>query len=681
MKKFSVKRLGVLAVAVAAMAALSVTTASACTTIYAGSQLTQEGASVLARSEDYGSDMNKLWYISEAGAYSGTYRGCPAYGPFVYELSKPSYQFTCFKNDDVYDGICPECGEENAAHVSYSEFGTNEKGVSVSATETIFGNEAVLELDPYRGARWAQETGKCAGIEETDIPTILLSEAATAREALELLLDIYDSYGCAGGAGLFITDKNESWYVENCSGTQYVAIRLPEDLLFLEPNMAVIGRIDLDDSETVIASAALIETAQKAGTFVGDAEKNIIDFRASYASLGDSVDKRLVEGLNYLNSSYQYTNEQLTADNSLFTISNLDENDSLVSLYTNIQADRTLTMDDILNYYKLSTIAKSGNQDIEIFQIFRDRPEACATVGWVAMGDLACNVFVPCYPMLLTGMYEGYQVGTPQVQFTTEQPEDGLYYPYTKRAYDPETWEFTLIDGYRLLPEGWEQSYYWCFEVLNDYVRYFENSDGTPLVSQTDAAYVKARLKELQQQFYGEFLTAAQLQSAASPEKLATENAKAMAAQAQSLALELIGYLDGSAQLTRAGVIYSLWQAQGAPAAKCGTMPFTDVDSDAYYYDALLWAVEKGIAAGIGGARFAPDAVCTRAQAAVLAYRAAGAPEMEPWGFSDVPAGSYYAAAAAWSGRIGAVSGTDFTPDTPCTRAQLNSLLAALEEA
>ena len=95
----------------------------------------------------------------------------------------------------MYNGVCPECGEENAQHASYTEFGTNEKGVSVSATETISGTDAVLAVDPYRDAGWAQENGKPAGIEEGDIPTVLLSEAASAREALDLLLSIYATYG------------------------------------------------------------------------------------------------------------------------------------------------------------------------------------------------------------------------------------------------------------------------------------------------------------------------------------------------------------------------------------------------------------------------------------------------------------------------------------------------------
>ena len=256
-----------------------------------------------------------------------------------------------------------------------------------------------------------------------------MSEAASAREALDLLLKIYDAYGCADGAGLFITDQQESWYIENCSGTQYVAIKLNDDLLFLEPNMAIIGSVDLDDTENVIASPKLIETAKAAGTFTGDEAENIINFRASYAGRLDSADKRLVEGLNYLNSAYSYDADQLVADNSRFTISNLDATGAIVPLYTNISADRTLSVDDILNYYKLSTIAKSGNQEIEIFQIFKDRPMEYATVSWVAVGDLACNVFVPYYPMLIDAMYEGYQAGTPEVHLRPKSPRKACSTP------------------------------------------------------------------------------------------------------------------------------------------------------------------------------------------------------------------------------------------------------------
>ena len=337
-------------VTAAAFAATTIS-ASACTTIYVGGDLVEEGTPFVARTEDYCYDYNKLWFISESGKWKqgDHYVGCPEYGPFEWDFTHDSYRFTYFTNDIYYDGICPECGEK-ADHFSYTEFGTNEKGVSVSATETLYGNEKVTEADPYRDAEWAEANkSERIGIEETDIPTIILAEASSAREGVKLLLDIYENYGCVAASGVFVCDKDEVWYVENCSGTQYVAIKLNNNMIFLEPNMAVIGRVDLDD-ENVIASKDLIAVAKKAGTFVGDEAKNIIDFRASYARISEKMDQRMIDGLNYLNAAYKYDSDALVADNTKFTISNLDASDKLVALYTNIKADRKLVPNIVRNY-------------------------------------------------------------------------------------------------------------------------------------------------------------------------------------------------------------------------------------------------------------------------------------------------------------------------------------------
>ena len=77
-----------------------------------------------------------------------------------------------------------------------------------------------------------KKTDGKVGIEETDIPTIILAEAGSAREGVELLLDIYDDYGCYFCSGVFVCDQNEVWYIENCSGTQYVALKLNDDMTF-----------------------------------------------------------------------------------------------------------------------------------------------------------------------------------------------------------------------------------------------------------------------------------------------------------------------------------------------------------------------------------------------------------------------------------------------------------------
>lgn len=557
-KKFSLKKLVTAVAVTTSLVAAATISASACTTIYVGADQTQEKTPFVARTEDYGWNYNKQWFVMPEGKWAKgeTFLGCPGYGEFEWKFTHDSYRFTYFTNDQ-YQGTCPECGQKNATHPSYTEFGTNEKGVSVSATETIYGNDAIggntkkniTGVDPFVKTK---VDGK-VGIEETDIPTIILAEADSAKAGVDLLLNIYKDYGAYFASGVFICDQNETWYIENCSGHQYVAIKVPDSMIFLEPNMAVIGRVDLNDKENIIASDKLIEVAVKAGTFKGDAEKNIIDFRASYAGRLDQMDQRMVDGLNYLNKNYKYTAEQLKKDNTLFTISNVDANDKKVGLYTNIEADRKLDKNDVFGYYKLSSIGKPSNQDIEIFQLFKDNDVTTGTVGWVGVGDMSYNVFVPYYPMLLTDskdMYEGYQVSLPSAVTTAEQP-DGFY-------------TFARNGKYVAYPEGWENSYYFSFEGLGSYMANQKLSDA-------DKQYVRDQMTALQNKFNKTF--------AKVELKDATETSRQMAKNAHAKALEMLTKLMGKDTVTGLSVMDKSAAPLTKPQVKQILIPVVEVAS------------------------------------------------------------------------------------------------------
>ena len=125
---------------------------------------------------------------------------------------------------------------------------------------------------------------------------------------------------------------------------------------------------------------------------------------------------------------------------------------------------------------------------------------------------------------------------------------------------------------------------------------------------------------------------------------------------------------------TRAQMVTFLWRAAGSPEPVTTTNPFTDVNSGVYYYNAVLWAVEQGITSGTSATTFAPDATCTRAQTVTFLYRAAGSPAVSGGSFSDVSADAYYADAVAWAVSEGVTVGTSdttFSPDMNCTRAQI----------
>lgn len=129
---------------------------------------------------------------------------------------------------------------------------------------------------------------------------------------------------------------------------------------------------------------------------------------------------------------------------------------------------------------------------------------------------------------------------------------------------------------------------------------------------------------------------------------------------------------------TRAQIITFLWRAVGSPEPNSNEHPFTDVNSSAYYYKAMLWAVEQGITTGTTSTTFDPNATVTRAQTVTFLWRAAGSPAVGSGSFSDVPSDAYYARAVAWAIYEGITTGTSsttFSPADSCTRAQIVTFL------
>ena len=126
---------------------------------------------------------------------------------------------------------------------------------------------------------------------------------------------------------------------------------------------------------------------------------------------------------------------------------------------------------------------------------------------------------------------------------------------------------------------------------------------------------------------------------------------------------------------TRAQAVTFLWRAAGSPAAKSAVMPFADVKAGSYYYDAVLWAVEKGITAGTDATHFSPDGTCSRAQIVTFLWRSQKSPAAGTANpFNDVKAGSFYETAVLWAVKEDVTKGTTnttFSPDANCTRAQI----------
>ena len=131
---------------------------------------------------------------------------------------------------------------------------------------------------------------------------------------------------------------------------------------------------------------------------------------------------------------------------------------------------------------------------------------------------------------------------------------------------------------------------------------------------------------------------------------------------------------------TRGQVVTFLWRAKGCPEPTVTAHPFTDVKESAYYYKAMLWAVENGITSGTSATTFGPNENCTRSQVVTFLWRADGKPEpmSSECPFTDIKTNSSYYKAVLWAVENGITSGTSattFGPKNTCTRGQIVTFL------
>ena len=130
---------------------------------------------------------------------------------------------------------------------------------------------------------------------------------------------------------------------------------------------------------------------------------------------------------------------------------------------------------------------------------------------------------------------------------------------------------------------------------------------------------------------------------------------------------------------TRAQAVTFLWRVAGSPTPKTEAMPFEDVLNGSYYYEAVLWAVENGVTVGTSATTFSPELTCSRAHIVTFLWRAANSPSAKTANpFTDVAADAYYIDAVLWAVKHKITVGTTlstFSPDEGCTRAQIVTFL------
>lgn len=217
--------------------------AGACTTIIVGRDASADGSLIYGRTAD-GEEFETTQIITvPAQTLDEPYVFVSKHNGFTIELPAKSCQYVMTPAAPSMDvGV-------------WAESALNEYGVSITATESIYGGEEVLKYDPY----------VTNGIAEESIPTAVIPYVQTAREGIERLGRIVTEYGSAEGNGVVIADDTEAWYIEIYSGHHWLAVKVPDDKAAVIANDAMIGCADVEDTDQVIASPDFWQLAKDNG--------------------------------------------------------------------------------------------------------------------------------------------------------------------------------------------------------------------------------------------------------------------------------------------------------------------------------------------------------------------------------------------------------------------------------
>lgn len=666
MKQMKQKRLKQLGAALLAgsLVVSSGVSASACCGLYVGSGQSANGSTYVGRSEDIGKLYDKVFEVRPATDHAEGEMYEDTYG-FSMPYPSHTYRYTVLR-DSIEQGESVVDEDGNLVREAYGEVGMNEKGVSVSATVSTSYNANAKAADPL------VDTGIC----EISLTSVILMSADSARDGVEKLAAIIDTYGSGECNSFTISDANEVWDFETLSGHQYVAMKMPDDKVSVNPNMVVMNEIDVSDTENVVASADLISLPLENGFLVSSQQGKVaddqitkIDIQKTYGSedFGNGQYFRYWQGVNYLNEelsqSVSVERDGETAPEGPFNM--LFEADHQLTTYevlrllacrgegTEYAADN--------NPEKNPNGTAIGNErqaECHVFEIRSDMPEALATIQWQTMSRAEFSVYLPYYSNLLTDTSDIFQTEySPSIK-DIEEVLDDEDFPAETSAY----WVFTAINDL----------------CDNDRERYGAN------VKLYWENYQKALIE--QQEAVDESMTALYEKNPELAEQAATALAKGVSeeafANAKTILTELWAFVkaDQAGELTEEDVFTpSVLTENKMPTYSMDmAYSFDDVDSSAWYADAVSYVAENGIMNGAGNGTFAPDTVMSRAMLVQVLYNLEGKPEAADCTFTDVAADAWYADAVAWAADAGIVTGvsdTTFAPDQMMTREQIATIL------
>ena len=375
---------------------------SECTTIIIGQEQTADGSMIVARSEDWDAMEAKNYEIFEA-TDNGPREFVAKDSPFRCELPEKALGYSALSPYNL--------------HGHWGSAGFNTAGVGMSATESIFSNDEVLKHDPLVEN----------GVAENSVFNITLPYVHTAREGVERLGMLIEKYGIAEGFGIGFVDSKEIWYLETACGHRWLACRMPKDKYFVTGNQSRFRTYDPNDKENYLASADLIEFAEKHGLY--NPAHGAFDFHETYArdiELDTTYNYPRVWGLQQLFSP-EIKND--VTKNTFPVFAKAAHKVTLTELrtafrfhYDNTEHDPYLNSNPKEPYRPVSIFRTTQTH---LIQVRPELPQAIGCVNYVAMGMADLGVFLPLYQGI-TSYPEAYTKGN------DESSADSAYWKFRK---------------------------------------------------------------------------------------------------------------------------------------------------------------------------------------------------------------------------------------------------------
>lgn len=351
---------------------------SACTAVYVGSEVSDDGSVIFARSNDF----QDVWgnYISvnpRVENEPGRVMPINNNRSVKTELPSTTYKYTAtpFMNSTTeYNGL----GNDAAV-------GTNEYGVAMTMSITSFSNNASLTADPL-----VED-----GLTEFTANDLVVCQSKTAREGVEVLLGLIDKYGSSETNIAIIADQKEVWYVEIYTGHQYAAVKLPADKVSAFGNEFSLEY--LSDYEDNITSEKLISLAEEKG-FAKYGKNHEINLYDTYSG------KEITTEYSHIRTWYGHqllAPSKFSSDyihNAMYPLCfTPDKNVSLqdVSKIMKNRFEDTKYSPDETGRKDMRVIGTDTALSASILQVFPDLPAEMSCVSWISSGPQVYGVFVP----------------------------------------------------------------------------------------------------------------------------------------------------------------------------------------------------------------------------------------------------------------------------------------------